>query len=164
MVLASVKLKVNGTEHEVTNFDTRSLLVDLLRERLRLTGTHVGCLTGNCGACTVLLNDSSAKSCTILGVQTNGAEVITVEGLLSERGDSLKERLHPIQKAFIDNHGLQCGYCTPGMIISAYQLLKRNPHPTKDEIKLGIAGNLCRCTGYTNIIRAIAEASKSLSK
>ena len=160
-----VKLRVNGVKREA-DVDTRTLLVDLLRDEFMLTGTHIGCLTGNCGACTVMLNNSSVKSCTILAAQADKADILTIEGLApqdtNDPGESRK--LHPIQEAFIKHHGLQCGYCTPGMIISAYQLLSENPTPTEHEIRVGIAGNLCRCTGYQNVIKAIDAASVTMKQ
>ena len=152
----TVKLRVNG-EKRASEIDSRTLLVDLLRDEFMLTGTHVGCLTGNCGACTVMMDGLTVKSCTILAAQADGSDVLTIEGLSSRDGS--KAELHPIQEAFIKHHGLQCGYCTPGMILSAYQLLRRNPDPTEEEIRIGIAGNLCRCTGYQNIIKAIHAAA-----
>jgi carbon-monoxide dehydrogenase small subunit len=148
----NVRLKVNGEEHEL-DVEPRLLLVHALRDRLGLTGTHVGCDTSNCGACTVHLDGQSVKSCTVLAVQADGAEVTTIEGLGSE-GD-----LHPVQEAFWNNHGLQCGYCTPGMIMAAAALLEENPKPTEAEIRHGLEGNLCRCTGYHNIIKSVLDAS-----
>jgi carbon-monoxide dehydrogenase small subunit len=133
------------------------LLVHFLRDTCRLTGTHVGCETTLCGACTVLLNGKAVKSCTILAVQADGGEVTTIEGL-SEGG-----RLHPVQQAFWECHGLQCGYCTPGMILAGVQLLQRTPNPTREEIAHGIEGNLCRCTGYSHIVDAIASAAKKMA-
>jgi aerobic carbon-monoxide dehydrogenase small subunit len=148
----SVRLKVNGEEHEL-QIEPRLLLVHALRDELRLTGTHVGCDTSNCGACTVHLDGKSVKSCTVLAVQADGAEVTTIEGLGSEGN------LHPVQEAFWNNHGLQCGYCTPGMIMAAAALLEENPKPTEQEIRHGLEGNLCRCTGYHNIIKSVLDAS-----
>ena len=162
MTSIDVRLRVNGKDRHVKNLDPRNLLVDVLRDHLGLTGTHIGCLTGNCGACTVMMNGHSVKSCTVVAAEAEGVDVVTVEGLLSDDTTKpLRERLNAIQTAFIENHGLQCGYCTPGMIISAYQLLMRNPNPTTEEIKAGISGNLCRCTGYTNIVKAVRQASKT---
>jgi carbon-monoxide dehydrogenase small subunit len=146
-----VKVKVNGKPYEV-EVESRLLLVDLLREKLNLTGTHVGCDTSYCGACTVLLNGVTVKSCTVFAVQADQGEVMTVEGLATDG------HLHPIQQAFADNHGLQCGYCTPGLLMSTYQLLSKKPHPTEGEIRKAIAGNTCRCTGYQNILKAIRAA------
>ena len=148
----NVRLKVNGEEHDL-DIEPRLLLVHALRDELGLTGTHVGCDTSNCGACTVHLDGQSVKSCTVLAVQAEGAEVTTIEGLGSE-GD-----LHPVQEAFWNNHGLQCGYCTPGMIMAAAALLQENPKPTEQEIRHGLEGNLCRCTGYHNIIVSVLDAS-----
>jgi carbon-monoxide dehydrogenase small subunit len=148
----NVRLKVNGEEHEL-QVEPRLLLVHALRDDLGLTGTHVGCDTSNCGACTVHLDGKSVKSCTVLAVQADGAEVMTIEGLGSE-GD-----LHPVQEAFWNNHGLQCGYCTPGMIMAAAALLEENPTPSEQEIRHGLEGNLCRCTGYHNIIKSVLDAS-----
>ena len=148
----TVHLKVNGAEHEL-EVEPRLLLVHALRDQLGLTGTHVGCDTSNCGACTVHLDGQSVKSCTVLAVQADGAEVTTIEGIGSE-GD-----LHPVQEAFWNNHGLQCGYCTPGMIMAAAALLEENPKPTEHEIRRGLEGNLCRCTGYHNIIKSVLDAS-----
>jgi carbon-monoxide dehydrogenase small subunit len=148
----NVRLNVNGTEHEL-DVEPRLLLVHALRDRLGLTGTHVGCDTSNCGACTVHLDGEAVKSCTILAVQADGAEITTIEGLGTE------DHLHPMQEAFWNNHGLQCGYCTPGMIMSASALLARNPHPTEQEVRLGLEGNLCRCTGYHNIVKSVLDAA-----
>ena len=150
-----IKLKVNGLEHE-HEVEPRYLLVHYLRDTLGLTGTHVGCDTSNCGACTVFLNGQTVKSCTLLAVQADGAEVLTIEGL-AKPGE-----LHPVQYGFWEEHGLQCGYCTPGMILSAVQLLQRNPEPTENEIRAAIEGNLCRCTGYQNIVKAVQWAAKHL--
>ncbi len=153
---ASVSLTVNGKRHQLA-VDTRTILVDLLREQLRLTGTHVGCATGNCGACTVFLNGQTVKSCCVLAADADEAEVLTVEGLSGQ-----PDQLHPIQEAFVQNQGLQCGYCTPGMILSTLQLLQENPDPSEDEIRHGIAGNLCRCTGYHFIVTSIQDAARRL--
>lgn len=147
-----IQLTVNCTGY-LASVDTRMLLVDFLRDHLGLSGTHIGCLTGNCGACTVMLNGMSVKSCLILVADCNGSEVLTIEGL------SKDGKLHPIQEAFVKHHALQCGFCTPGMVISAYQLLRENANPSEDDIRSGIAGNLCRCTGYQNIIRAVQDAT-----
>ena len=133
------------------------LLVDLLRDVLGFTGVHIGCDTGHCGACTVIMNGRNVKSCMVFAVQADGADILTVEGL-EEDG-----KLHPIQEAFWENHALQCGYCTPGFLMSALFLLKRNPNPTEEEIRKGIEGNLCRCTGYVNIIKAIKAAAQKMS-
>ncbi len=150
-----ITLKVNGREVSA-DVEPRTLLVHLLRERLRLTGTHVGCETGYCGACTVHVDGSAVKSCTMLAVQADGADVTTIEGLASN-GD-----LHPVQEGFWERHGLQCGYCTPGMIMSAVALLNENDDPTEDEIRHGLEGNLCRCTGYHNIVRAVEYAGAKM--
>ena len=151
--MARVAMTVNGVRYE-QDVEPRLLLVHFLRDTLGLTGTHVGCDTSNCGACTVHLDGDAVKSCTVLAVQADGAEVTTIEGL-GEPGD-----LHPLQEAFWANHGLQCGYCTPGMIMAAADLLARNPHPTEDEVREGLAGNLCRCTGYHNIVKAVLDAAE----
>ena len=148
-----VAVTINGTkyEHEV---EPRLLLVQYIREQAGLTGTHVGCDTSNCGACTIELNGHSAKACTMFAVQADSAEITTIEGLA--QGSTL----HPLQQAFWDEHGLQCGYCTPGMIMAARQLLERNPNPTEREIRISLEGNICRCTGYHNIVKAIQSAAK----
>jgi carbon-monoxide dehydrogenase small subunit len=150
----SVRLNVNGVEHQL-EVEPRLLLVHALRENLGLTGTHIGCDTSNCGACTVHLDGKAVKSCTVLAAQADGAEVTTIEGLAPEGG------LHPVQEAFWNDHGLQCGYCTPGMIMASVALLAENPNPTEDEVRHGLEGNLCRCTGYHNIIKAVLDAAKS---
>jgi carbon-monoxide dehydrogenase small subunit len=152
----SIKVNVNGRDRS-SDVEPRLLLVDLLRDRLGLTGTHVGCDTTNCGACTVLLDGKSVKSCTMFAVQADGREIVTIEGMQGADGE-----LHPIQKAFWENHGLQCGFCTPGMVMQATWFLRENPDPTDAEIRLGISGNLCRCTGYQNIVKSIEEAAKAL--
>ena len=149
---ALVKLKVNGRTHELA-VDTRAKLAEVIRDELRLTGTHIGCGTGSCGACTVLFNGLTVKSCCVLAVDAAGQEVTTIEGL-AKPGE-----LTPLQQSFVTHHGLQCGYCTPGMVLSAHQLLGENPKPSEDEIRHAIAGNLCRCTGYQNIVKAIKAAS-----
>jgi carbon-monoxide dehydrogenase small subunit len=154
--LTSVKVRVNG-EESTNDVEPRLLLVHFIREELGLTGTHVGCDTTNCGACTVLLDGVSVKSCTMFAVQADGREVTTIEGMQAATGE-----LHPIQKAFWENHGLQCGYCTPGMVMQAAWLLRENPDPTEQEIRLGISGNLCRCTGYQNIVKSVQEAAKAM--
>jgi aerobic carbon-monoxide dehydrogenase small subunit len=150
-----VSLTINGKQREV-EVEPRLLLVHLLRETLGLTGTHVGCDTSQCGACTVVMDGVSVKSCTILGVQADGAEILTIEGL-KQGGE-----LHALQEGFWSKHGLQCGYCTPGMIMSAYGLLKENADPSEQEIREGLRGNLCRCTGYHNIVRAVQSAAAQL--
>jgi len=147
-----VKVNVNGKTY-ARNIEPRMLLVEFLREELDLTGTHVGCDTTYCGACTVLMNGTAVKSCTVFAVQADGAEILTVEGLEKDG------QLHPIQKAFGDSYGLQCGYCTPGLLISTYQLLSHNKQPSDKEMRKAIAGNTCRCTGYQNIFKAIQLAA-----
>lgn len=149
-----IKVKINGKdfEHDV---EPRVLLVHYIREKARLTGTHVGCDTGNCGACTVILNGQSVKSCLLLAVQANGAEITTIEGLT-------RDGLHPIQQAFMDKFAIQCGYCTPGMVMSASVLLGANPEPTEEEIRESIEGNLCMCTGYQQIVEAIRHAAEKM--
>ena len=149
-----VSLTVNGVPRS-QEVEPRLLLVHLIRDNLGLTGTHVGCDTSNCGACTVHLNGEAVKSCTVLAVQADGADVTTIEGLGSE-GD-----LHPLQEAFWEHHGLQCGYCTPGMIMAAADLLERNADPTEQQVREALAGNLCRCTGYHNIVKAVQAAAKA---
>jgi carbon-monoxide dehydrogenase small subunit len=146
--MPQVTLTVNGKSHSVA-VESRTLLVELLREKLRLTGTHVGCDTSQCGACVVHINGESVKSCTMLAVQADGSTVTTIEGLAN--GDTL----HPMQRCFQENHGLQCGYCTPGMVMAAVSLLGENPDPTEREVRLGLEGNLCRCTGYHNIVQSV---------
>jgi carbon-monoxide dehydrogenase small subunit len=147
-----VAITVNGERHE-SDVEARLLLVHYLRDVLGLTGTHVGCDTSNCGACTVHLNGEAVKSCTVLAAQADGAEVTTIEGLGRD------EDLHPLQAAFWEHHGLQCGYCTPGMIMAAADLLQRNPSPSEEEVRHGLEGNLCRCTGYHNIVKAVMSAA-----
>jgi carbon-monoxide dehydrogenase small subunit len=154
MSTVPVHLTVNGETQEV-EVEARLLLVHLLRDTLGLTGTHVGCDTTNCGACTVHLDGEAVKSCTVLAVQADGAEVRTIEGMAD--GD----KLHPLQEAFWNDHGLQCGYCTPGMIMAAADLLQRNPDPTEEDVRHGLEGNLCRCTGYHNIVKAVLDAAKT---
>jgi carbon-monoxide dehydrogenase small subunit len=148
----TVSVSVNGDVYE-REVEARKLLVHFIRDDLDLTGTHVGCDTGNCGACTVLLNGSTVKSCMMLAAQADGAEITTVEGLAPDG------ELTTLQRAFSEHHGLQCGYCTPGMLLSATHLLAQNPKPSEEEIRRGIQGNICRCTGYVNIVRAIQAAS-----
>jgi carbon-monoxide dehydrogenase small subunit len=150
-----VSLTVNGKPYSV-DVEPRLLLVDLLREKLGLTGTNIGCDTSQCGACTVHLDGKAVKSCTVLAVQADGATVTTIEGLAS--GGSL----HPMQQAFWDNHGLQCGYCTPGMIMAAVKLVEGNPNPSEEEVRHGLEGNFCRCTGYQNIVKAVQEAAGNM--
>ncbi len=153
----TLRVTVNGQE-ETREVEARTLLVHFLREALNLTGTHIGCDTTSCGACTVLLNGKAVKSCTVFAVQANGANVETIEGVAAADG------LHPLQEGFWEKHGLQCGYCTPGMIMSAKHFLAENPDPTEAEIRSGISGNLCRCTGYNNIVEAIRYAAEKLQK
>jgi aerobic carbon-monoxide dehydrogenase small subunit len=147
----TVRVKVNGREREA-NVEPRTLLVHFIRDHLGLTGTHVGCDTSNCGACTVVLDGKNIKSCTMFAVQADGGELLTVEGLIQGG------QWHPLQDGFKQEHGLQCGFCTPGMLMSSYALLQRNPEPTEEEIRWGISGNLCRCTGYQNIVKAVQFA------
>jgi carbon-monoxide dehydrogenase small subunit len=150
-----IQVTVNGTAH-TSEVEPRLLLVHYLRDVLNLTGTHVGCDTSQCGACNVLVDGQATKACTLLAVQADGAEILTVEGLARDG------KLHPIQEGFWEKHGLQCGFCTPGMIMSAYQMLQRNPSPTEAEIRHALEGNLCRCTGYHNIVRAIQYAAEKM--
>jgi carbon-monoxide dehydrogenase small subunit len=148
---------VNGEERS-EEVDNRLLLVHFLRQKLGLTGTHVGCDTSHCGACTVLLNGKTVKSCTMFAVQADGGEILTVEGLIKDG------QLHPLQEGFKEEHGLQCGFCTPGMLMSSYALLHNNPKPTEEDIRWGISGNLCRCTGYQNIVRAVQYAAGKMGQ
>ena len=147
-----VSMTVNGANY-TNDVEPRTLLVHYLRENLRLTGTHVGCDTSSCGACTIIVNGETVKSCTLLAVQCEGAEIKTIEGM-AKNG-----QLHPIQESFREKHGLQCGFCTPGMIMSSWQLLERNPNPSEDEIRHALEGNFCRCTGYHNIVNAVQDAA-----
>jgi len=151
--MTQIEVTVNGTRHEA-EVEPRQLLVYLLRDQLRLTGTNVGCDTSSCGSCTVLLDGESVKSCTLLAVQANGHEVTTIEGLAEADGT-----FHPVQQAFHEHHALQCGFCTPGMVMAAVSYLEENPKPTEAEVRLALEGNLCRCTGYHNIVKAILAAS-----
>ncbi len=151
-----VSMTVNGKQYDVA-VDPRELLIHTLREKLRLTGSHIGCETSHCGACTIDLNGKSVKSCTLLTVQADGAEVMTVEGLANDG------ELHPVQEGFVEEHGLQCGFCTPGMMVRAYRLLEENPNPTEEEIRTGLSGNLCRCTGYQNIVSAVQYAANKMN-
>ena len=155
-MLKKINLTVNGQEHSV-EVEPRLLLVHLIRENLSLTGTHIGCDTSNCGACTILMDGKSIKSCTLLAVQANGKFLTTIEGLAPEGGP-----LHPLQEGFKENHGLQCGFCTPGMIMRSVELLENNKNPTEDDIRWGISGNLCRCTGYNNIVKSIEWAGAKM--
>ncbi len=152
-----IKVRVNGEEY-VREVDSRKLLSDFIREDLELTGTHVGCEQGQCGSCTILFNGMTVKSCLMFAVQANGAQILTVEGLAQDG------KLHPLQAAFWENHGLQCGFCTPGQLMSALYLLKNNPDPTEEEIRKEMSGNLCRCTGYINIVKSIKSAAARLKE
>ena len=152
--MTRIALTVNGAQHEA-DVEPRQLLVYFLREQLGLKGTNVGCDTSSCGACTILLDGESVKSCNVLAVQADGTEVTTIEGLAP--GDEL----HPVQQAFHEKHALQCGYCTPGFVMAAVSLLKEQPNPSEEEIRIGLEGNLCRCTGYHNIVRAVEAAAKA---
>jgi len=154
---STVSVKVNGKQYQ-RRIESRILLVDFLRDELDLTGTHIGCDTGHCGACTVLMNGVTVKSCLLLAAQVNNADIQTIEGL------AVENKLHPIQEAFLEQNALQCGYCTPGMILSSLFLLKRNPNPSDEEIKRGIDGNLCRCTGYLNIVKAVKDAAVEMKR
>ena len=147
-----VSMTVNGNSYS-NDVEPRTLLVHYLRDNLRLTGTHVGCDTSSCGACTIVVNGEAVKSCTLLAVQCEGAEIKTIEGMASNG------KLHPIQESFREKHGLQCGFCTPGMIMTSWQLLERNPNPSEDEIRHALEGNFCRCTGYHNIVNAVQDAA-----
>jgi carbon-monoxide dehydrogenase small subunit len=153
----TVRLSVNRRQFE-EEAESRQLLVHFIRETLGLTGTHVGCVIGECGACSVILDGHVVKSCLMLAAQADGCEIMTIEGVESE------ESLHPLQDAFIKNYAAQCGYCTPGMILTGYDLLNRNPHPTEDEVRKGIGGNLCMCTGYAQIVQAIQDAGVALDE
>ena len=148
MAKIPITMTINGQAHQA-EVDPRLLLVHFIREDVGLTGTKIGCDTSQCGACVVMMNGSTVKSCTCLAVQADGADIMTIEGLATN-GD-----LHPIQEAFWDKHGLQCGYCTPGMIMTSVELLQRNPHPTSEQVRAGLEGNLCRCTGYQNIVKSV---------
>ena len=152
-----INVTVNGKQVR-RRVKSRTLLVDFLRDELELTGTHIGCDTGHCGACTVLMNGVTVKSCMLLAAQANNANVQTIESL------AVDGKLHPLQEAFLEQNALQCGYCTPGMILSSLFLLRRNPNPSEEEIKRGIDGNLCRCTGYLNIVKAVKAASEKMNR
>jgi len=154
--LVTVEVTINGDKY-VREIEPRTLLVEFIRDDLRLTGTHIGCDTSYCGACSIILNGDLVKSCTALAVQADGGEILTVEGLEKDG------QLHPVQEAFSEHHGLQCGFCTPGMMLSAINLLEHTPNPTKEQIKKGISGNVCRCTGYQNIYKAIDAAAQQLA-
>ena len=155
MAKIPITVTINGQAHRA-EVDPRLLLVHFIREDVGLTGTKIGCDTSQCGACVVMMNGSTVKSCTCLAVQADGADIMTIEGLATN-GD-----LHPIQEAFWDNHGLQCGYCTAGMIMTSVELLQRNPHPTSDQVRAGLEGNLCRCTGYQNIVKSVLAAAEKM--
>ena len=157
MAKTQISLKVNGKVVEAL-VEPRTLLIHFLREQLNLTGPHIGCETSHCGACTVDLDGKSVKSCTVFAVQADGADVLTIEGMAAADGT-----LHPLQEAFREMHGLQCGFCTPGMILRAHRLLQENRNPTEEEIRFGISGNLCRCTGYQNIVKAIQYAAAKIN-
>ena len=157
MAKTAIKLKLNGNEVEAL-VEPRTLLIHFLREQADLTGPHIGCETTHCGACTVDLDGRSVKSCTVFAVQADGGEILTVEGMARPDGS-----LHPIQSAFLQEHGLQCGFCTPGMIMRTHRLLQEIPHPTEDEIRMGLSGNICRCTGYQNIVKAVQSAAVQLA-
>ena len=150
-----VSMRVNGVDHE-HDVEPRTLLVQHLRENLRLTGTHVGCDTSQCGACTIHVNGEAVKACTMFAIQADGSDITTIEGLATNG------ELHPMQKAFWENHGLQCGYCTPGMIMASVDMLKNNPNPTEEEIRHGLEGNFCRCTGYHNIVKSVKAAAEAM--
>ena len=153
--MSVISVMVNGRTY-TSDVEPRTLLVHYLREQLNLTGTHIGCDTSQCGACVVHMNGESVKSCTVLAVQADGAQITTIEGLAQDG------QLHPLQEGFWEKHGLQCGFCTPGMIMAAHDLLKHNPNPSDDEIRHGLEGNLCRCTGYQNIVRAVQYAAAKM--
>ena len=152
--MRNVALTVNGTRHEL-ELEPRELLVYVLRDRLRLTGTNVGCDTSSCGACTIHLDGEAVKSCTLLAVQADGSDLTTIEGMANGT------ELHPMQQAFMENHGLQCGYCTPGMVMAATSLLNEIPDPSEQDVRIGLEGNLCRCTGYHNIVKAVLAAAEA---
>ena len=154
MSMVSIALTVNGEQHEL-EVEPRLLLVHLIRDRLGLTGTHVGCDTSNCGACTLHVDGEAVKSCTVFAVQADGAQITTIEGMADG------ETLHPLQEAFWNDHALQCGYCTPGMIMASADLLARNPNPSEEDVRRGLEGNLCRCTGYHNIVKAVLDAANA---
>jgi aerobic carbon-monoxide dehydrogenase small subunit len=149
-----VTITVNGTQHE-SEVEPRTLLVQYVRDALGLTGTNIGCDTSSCGACSLHVDGESVKSCTMLAVQADGCEVTTIEGLAKDGV------MHPMQTAFMENHGLQCGYCTPGMVMASISLLKENPNPTEEEVRIGLEGNLCRCTGYHNIVKSVLAAAQA---
>ncbi len=157
MAKMHIKMTINGSEVEALA-EPRTLLIHFLRENQSITGPHIGCDTSHCGACTVDMNGQSVKACTVFAAQANGAEITTIEGLAGADG-----ALHPLQEAFREHHGLQCGFCTPGMITRAYRLLQENPDPSEEEIRVGLSGNLCRCTGYQNIVKAVQAAARQLN-
>jgi len=157
MAKTAINLKVNGKTVEAL-VEPRTLLIHFLREQLNLTGPHIGCDTSHCGACTVDLNGKSVKSCTMFAVQADGSDVVTIEGMAKDG------RLHPLQEGFWEEHGLQCGYCTPGMIMCSHQLLSRNPSPSEEEIRGALDGNLCRCTGYQNIVKAVQSTAQKMKR
>ncbi len=157
MAKQQVSFTLNGQQVDVL-VEPRDLLIYVIREHLKQTGAHIGCETSHCGACTVDINGKSVKSCTFLAVQADGAEVMTVEGLATNG------ELHPVQEGFMQEHGLQCGYCTPGMLMRSYRFLQENPNPSEEEIRMGISGNLCRCTGYQNIVKAVQYAAKKIQE
>jgi carbon-monoxide dehydrogenase small subunit len=157
MSKTKISLTINGKAVEA-EVEPRTLLIHFLREDLEITGPHIGCETSHCGACTVDLNGKSIKACTIFAVQADGGDLLTVEGLANGA------ELHPLQESFADSHGLQCGFCTPGMLVRAYRFLQETPNPTDDEIRMGISGNLCRCTGYQNIVKAIRSAADKINQ
>ena len=150
-----ITVTINGKSH-TAEVEPRTLLVQFIREQVGLTGTNIGCDTSSCGACSVHVNGEAAKSCTLLAVQADGCSITTIEGMASADGT-----LHPMQQAFMENHGLQCGYCTPGMVMAATSLLAENPNPTEEEVRIGLEGNLCRCTGYHNIVQSVLACAKS---
>jgi carbon-monoxide dehydrogenase small subunit len=150
-----ITVTINGTSYS-HDVEPRTLLVHYIREQVGLTGTNVGCDTSSCGACSIHLNGEAVKSCTVLAVQADGQQITTIEGMAAADGT-----LHPMQQAFMENHGLQCGYCTPGMVMAASSLLAENPHPTEEEVRLGLEGNLCRCTGYHNIVKSVLAAASA---
>jgi len=150
-----ITVTINGTAH-TADVEPRTLLVQFIRDNVGLTGTNIGCDTSSCGACSIHLDGEAVKSCTVLAVQADGAAVTTIEGMAAADGT-----LHPMQTAFMENHGLQCGYCTPGMVMAATSLLKENPSPTEEEVRIGLEGNLCRCTGYHNIVKAVMACAES---
>ena len=157
MSIHHIHVTINGTDYE-DDVDSRTLLVHWIRDGLRLTGTHIGCDTTSCGACTIIVDGKATKSCTMFAVQANGREIMTVEGL-EQNGN-----LHPLQEGFHEEHALQCGYCTPGMMMTSLALLQSNPDPTEEEIRVGISGNLCRCTGYVNIVKAVRYAAQKMQE